>query len=178
MMGGIRVNNWGETNIAGLFAAGEVACTGVHGANRLASNSMLEVVVFSKRIMEKTRKEAKTEAPVKEARTHCSLSQKRVSKAVPAPSLSALQRLHWNKVGIIRNQECLTEAADTLAAWQKSLPQPTDRHSYELNNLVLTGRLVTEAALLRKESRGAHFRSDFPQSSPKWQRHIIFTSQK
>ena len=175
MMGGIRVNKWGETNIAGLFAAGEVACTGVHGANRLASNSMLEVVVFSKRIMEKTSKGTKIEAPVKNVGTHCSLSQRQVSKTVPAPSLSALQRLHWNKVGIIRNQECLTRAADTLATWQRSLPQPTDRPSYELNNLVLTGRLVTEAALLREESRGAHFRSDFPQSSTQWQCHVIFT---
>ena len=178
MMGGIKTNSWGETNIAGLFAAGETACTGVHGANRLASNSMLEVVVFSKRIVEKTRKGADTETPIasKGMEVHHSLSQRRVAEAVPAPSLSALQQLHWDKVGIIRNKEGLAEAADTLAAWQKSLPQPTDRPSYELNNLVLTGRLVTEAALLREESRGAHFRSDFPQSLPQWQRHIIFTS--
>ncbi|MFC1908117.1 L-aspartate oxidase, partial [Chloroflexota bacterium] len=71
----------------------------------------------------------------------------------------------------------LTEAAVTLAVWQKSLPIPTDRPTYELNNLVLTGRLVTEAALLREESHGAHFRSDFPQSSPEWQRHIVFTAK-
>ena len=94
---------------------------------------------------------------------------------MPAPSLSALQQLHWDKVGIIRNKEGLTGAADTLMAWQRSLPQPTDRPTYELNNLVLTGRLVTESALLREESRGAHFRSDFPQSLPQWQRHIVFT---
>ena len=179
MMGGIKTNNWGETNIAGLFAAGETACTGVHGANRLASNSMIEVLVFSKRIMEKTRKRAKAKAPItgKGVEVHHSLSQKEIPKAVPAPSLSALQQLHWDKVGIIRNKESLTEAANILAAWQKSLPQPTDRPSYELNNLVLTGRLVTESALLREESRGAHFRSDFPQSLPQWQRHIVFTSK-
>ena len=179
MMGGIKVNSWGETNIAGLFAAGETACTGVHGANRLASNSMLEVLVLSKRIVGKTRSEAKTKpATASEGKeTHYSLSQRQVPKAMPAPSLSTLQQLHWNKVGIIRNQESLTEAADTLAAWQKSLPQPTDRPSYELNYLVLSGRLVTEAALLREESRGAHFRSDFPKSSPQWQRRIVFTSK-
>ena len=179
MMGGIKTNTWGETNIAGLFATGETACTGVHGANRLASNSMLEVLVFSKRIMERTRKEAAARAPTtgSSMETRHSLSQRQVSKVVPPPSLSALQQLHWDKVGIIRSKEGLTEAADTLAAWQKSLPQPTDRHSYELNNLVLTGRLVTEAALLREESRGAHFRSDFPQSLSQWQRHIVFTSK-
>ncbi len=177
MMGGIKTNSWGETNIAGLFATGETACTGVHGANRLASNSMLEVLVFSKRIMEKTRKKAKARASTisEETDIHRSLGQRQVPNAVLAPNLSALQQLHWDKVGIIRNKESLTEAADSLAAWQDLLPQPTDRPSYELNNLVLTGRLVTEAALLREESRGAHFRSDFPQSSSQWQRHIVFT---
>ena len=69
----------------------------------------------------------------------------------------------------------ITEAAETLAAWQELLPASTDRHSYELSNMVLVGRLVTEAALLREESRGAHFHSDFPHSSPEWQRHIIFS---
>jgi L-aspartate oxidase len=179
MMGGIKTNSWGETNIAGLFATGETACTGVHGANRLASNSMLEVVVFSKRIVEKTEKGIKQRASsvTKGTKAHSLLSQRQVQKTTPAPSLSALQQLHWNKVGVIRNRESLTQAADFLAAWQKTLPKPTDRPSYELNNLVLTGRLVTEAALLREESRGAHFRSDFPQSSPQWQYHIIFTAK-
>ena len=94
---------------------------------------------------------------------------------MPAPSLSALQILHWDKVGIIRNNEGLAQAADILAAWQKSLPQPADRPSFELSNLILTGRLVTEAALLREESRGAHFRTDFPHSSSQWQHHLVFT---
>jgi L-aspartate oxidase len=178
-MGGIKTNFWGETNIAGLFATGETACTGVHGANRLASNSMLEVLVFSKRIMEKTGEVAKIKAATssKGKETHHSLSQRQLAEVVPAPSFAALQQLLWEKVGIIRNKESLTEAANTLAAWQKSLPQPTDRPSYELSNLVLSGRLVTEAALLREESRGAHFRSDFPQSLAQWQRHIVFTAK-
>jgi len=129
--------------------------------------------------MEKTRKRAKMKATStgKAKETHYSLSQKQVPEVVPPPSFSALQELHWEKVGIIRNKESLTEATNTLAGWQKSLPQPTDRPSYELNNLVLTGRLVTEAALIREESRGAHFRSDFPQSSAKWKRHIVFTAK-
>ena len=179
MMGGIKTDIWGETNIAGLFATGETACTGVHGANRLASNSMLEVLVFSKRIMEKTRKEAKVKAPAtsESVDVYHSLSQRQVSKAVPTPSLSALQLLHWDKVSIIRDKESLTQAADILADWQQRLPPPTDRPSHELQNLVLTGRLVTEAALIREESRGAHFRSDFPQSSPQWQHHIAFTAK-
>lgn len=177
MMGGIKTNGWGETNIAGLFACGETACTGVHGANRLASNSLLEAVVFTKRIIERTSKRVKTRASAsgQGMEAHHSLSQRQASQIVPAPSLSTLQMLHWDKVGIIRDKEGLTQAADTLAAWQKALPQAIDRPSYELSNLTLTGRLVTEAALLREESRGAHFRSDFPQSSSQWQHHTIFT---
>jgi L-aspartate oxidase len=172
MMGGIRTNSWGETHIAGLFAAGETACTGVHGANRLASNSLLEAVVFCKRIVERTTKGTKAPGIRQGEEVRYSLSQRQALK-VPPPSLSALQQLLWDKVGIIRNKEDLTEAADVLATWQKALPQPTDRPSYELNNLVMTGRLMTEAALLREESRGAHFRSDFPHSLPQWQRHIV-----
>jgi len=179
MMGGIKTDSWGETNIAGLFAAGETACTGIHGANRLASNSLLEALVFSKRIIQKNIKEAKTEASTTSQGVEVchSLSQRQVLKTVPAPSLSALQQILWDKVGITRNRKNLSEAADILAAWQKSLPQPTDRPSYELNNLLLTGRLVTEAALFREESRGAHFRSDFPQSSPQWQHHIVLLKE-
>ena len=178
MMGGVKTNTWGETNISGLFAAGETACTGVHGANRLASNSMLEVVVFSKRIMERTTRGAKKVVPKVSpvAEVHHELSQRQAPKSTPTASFAALQKLLWDKVGVIRDREGLTEAADILAAWQKSLSPPTDRPSHELRNLVLTGRLMTEAALLRKESRGAHFRSDFPQNSPEWRRHIVFTA--
>ena len=176
MIGGIKTNSWGETNIAGLFATGEAACTGVHGANRLASNSLLEAIVFSKRIVERTKRKARTKAPgaVKDEEVHYSLCQRPAPEAVPAPSLTALQKLHWDKVGIIRDKEGLTRAAGILAAWQHLLPQPTDQPSCELSNLVLTGRLLTEAALIREESRGAHFRSDFPESLPKWQCHIAW----
>ncbi|MBI4186928.1 MAG: L-aspartate oxidase [Chloroflexi bacterium] len=179
MMGGVKTDVWGETSIAGLFAAGETACTGVHGANRLASNSMLEVVVFSKRILEKTtaKTETKGAATGRGAELRRAISRRRARRTVPAPSLSALQRLLWDKVGIIRDKDGLAEAADILFAWQQRLPPPADRPSYELSNLVLTARLVTEAALLREESRGAHFRSDFPDRSPKWLRHIVFTSK-
>ena len=178
MMGGIKTNSWGETNIAGLFACGETACTGVHGANRLASNSLLEVVVFSKRIIEKTGTGVQDKSSChrqKHRGSPLALFSRQAPESVPAPSLSALQQLHWDNVGIVRNKAELTEAANILAAWQKCLPQPADRPSYELNNLILTGRLVVEAALIREESRGAHFRSDFPKTLPEWQRHIVFT---
>jgi L-aspartate oxidase len=176
MIGGIKTNIWGETNIAGLFAAGEAACTGVHGANRLASNSLLEAIVFSKRIIEKTVAKSKEKStPVIETDDiPSSFGQRPLPRVVPAVSLTALQKLHWDKAGIIRDKEGLNEAANILAAWQQSVPPATDQPSYELANLILTGRLLIEAGLLREESRGAHFRSDFPQVSSKWHRHIVW----
>ncbi len=176
MMGGVKTNAWGETNIPGLFAAGETACTGVHGANRLASNSLLEVVVFAKRIVQRPREKA-VPSGVGE-REHYSLSERKASGAVPPLSLSALQSLMWDKVGMVRSGEELEEAASTLASWQKALDKPSDRPSYELNNLVLVGRLMAEAALIREESRGAHFRTDFPEPSPAWLKHIVFKKGK
>lgn len=175
LMGGVRVSSWGETNITGLFAAGETACAEVHGANRLASNSLLESIVFGKRVVQRTEM---TVSPDKgqPGASDCvhSLPEREPLGSAPALNLLGLQSLMWDKVGIVRCGEGLEEAARILATWQKTLPEPSDRLSYELNNLVLCGRLVTEAALLRKESRGAHFRTDFPQASPEWERHNVF----
>ena len=174
-MGGIKTNTWGETNIAGLFASGETACTGVHGANRLASNSILEVLVFAKRIVQKTAENKHISGITPSANNRYSLSVRDSNKtSVPPVSLAALQSHLWNKVGIIRSRELLEAAADILAVWQKNIQKPLDRPSYELSNLVLTGRIMTEAALIREESRGAHFRSDFPEPSSDWLHHIIF----
>jgi L-aspartate oxidase len=176
MIGGVRTNSWGETNVVGLFATGEVACTGVHGANRLASNSLLEAIVFSRRIIERTRNKVKESAfgGEKIRDIHTQLSQRPMPRVMPAISLAALQQLHWDKAGIVRDKEELNQAAGLLAASQHVLPHPTDQPSYELSNLILTGRLLAEAAYIREESRGAHFRSDFPQSVPKWQCHIVW----
>jgi L-aspartate oxidase len=175
LMGGVKVNVWGETNIAGLFAAGETACTGVHGANRLASNSLLESVVFSRRIVRRTEM---TGPPANsEASAVSRVYSVPEREALPKTSqlnLPILQSLMWDKVGIIRSGKGLKEAAGILATWESRLPDPSDRPSYELNNLVLCARLMTEAASLREESRGAHFRTDFPQTSPEWQQHIVF----
>ncbi len=172
MIGGVKTNIWGETNISGLFACGETACTGVHGANRLASNSLLEVLVFSKRIMERIESRISTAV---EGGNVLPLEERDTSAISPPPlSLTALQSLLWDEVGIVRCQEGLEEAANILAAWEKSLKRTTDRPSYELSNMILVGRLMAEAALSREESRGVHFRSDFPEPSPAWERHIIF----
>jgi L-aspartate oxidase len=175
LMGGVKVNSWGETSIPGLFAAGETACTGVHGANRLASNSLLESVVFSKRIVQRTEMTTPPRHGKKRSgkTISCCLPEREALPKMPPLNLPNLQSLMWDKVGIIRSGKSLKEAAGILATWESCLPQPGDRPSYELSNLVLCARLVTETALLREESRGAHFRTDFPRTSPEWQRHIV-----
>ncbi|MFC1918068.1 L-aspartate oxidase [Chloroflexota bacterium] len=174
MMGGVKINNWGETNIINLFACGETACTGAHGANRLASNSLLEAVVFSRRTIEKTVKGDGVGLEGGQLReAHLELKQRVATGDVPALSRVNLQQLLWDRVGIIRDSEGLKRAAGILAAWQEILPESSGCSHCELGNLVLVGRLITEAALLREESRGAHFRTDFPRRSPEWQQHIV-----
>jgi L-aspartate oxidase len=170
-MGGIRTNTWGETTIPGLYAAGECACTGVHGANRLASNSLLETVVFAKRAIQRTIESAGTHAEPSDAVE--ALSDPYPNEAPPLTK-SALQQLMWQDVGITRDRESLTRAAATMRAWQAIASPSTDRESQELNDLLTCSRLVTEAALLREESRGAHYRTDFPQPSEDWRLHLIY----
>jgi L-aspartate oxidase len=141
---------------------------------------MLEVLVFSKRITQKSKREKDEQAAGQDKRcaVYHILREWPTVKAVSSPTFTEVQSLLWDRVGIMRCRESLTEAAETLAAWQKPLPVASDRHSYELSNLVLVSRLVTEAALLREESRGAHFRTDFPQSSTDWLHHLVFTNEE
>ncbi|MFH1559907.1 MAG: L-aspartate oxidase [Chloroflexota bacterium] len=174
MIGGVKTNTWGETNIRGLFACGEVASAGVHGANRLASNSLLESLVFGNRVVERTLavENPSPEEPRTLEETLYTLPVRHPSE-YPPTTLANLQSLAWSRMGILRDGPALDEAAATLASWQHALPEPQDRSSHELCNLVLVGRLLAEAALLREESRGAHFRTDFPQASPYWRRRIV-----
>ncbi len=173
MMGGVRTNVWGETTLPGLYACGECACTGVHGANRLASNSLLETVVFARRVVERTLTAGEAPGATTPTEDAVSLSETRAAEG-PALSRRELQTLMWEQVGIVRDGETLGRACATLAAWAASLELGSDRPSDELANLVLCGRLVAEAALRREESRGAHYRRDFPEPRDEWRRHIVF----
>jgi len=171
-MGGVRTNTWGETTVPGLYAVGECACTGVHGANRLASNSLLETVVFAERAIRRT-----VESPyTREAQTGetLTLSEPHAGEGAPELTKLAVQQLMWRDVGIVRDRESLTRAKVTLAAWQAILAKPHDRQSQELADLLTCGRLATEAALIREESRGAHFRSDFPEPQENWRHHLVW----
>jgi L-aspartate oxidase len=170
-MGGIRTNGWGETTLRRLYACGECACTGVHGANRLASNSLLETVVFARRVVHRTLASPATSAPATAEAADLSLP---TPAEVPPPGREALQSLMWDHVGMERDGQGLARTKAVLAAWQEVLPQAKDRPSCELANLLTCARLVTEGGLLRKESRGAHYRSDFPEPREEWRRHTVF----
>ncbi len=162
MMGGVRTSVDGATTLPGLFACGEVACTGVHGANRLASNSLLEGLVFGERALYASLADAPPATPTPAVHA---LPPAQPGEAGP-PALAELQRLMWDLAGIVRTGEGLEYARGVLSAWTCALPPARDRAAHELENLLLVARLVTEAALLRRESRGAHFRADHPQPSP------------
>ena len=177
-MGGVRTNLWGETSVAGLYACGEVACTGVHGANRLASNSLLEGLVFGARIVERSIRAAAHE-PARTDANAVRISETAAVRGTKEPieqlSLTSLQTLMWNHVGLVRDEAGLSAARAELELWQSDLPEPHTPAEYELDNMVLIGKLMATAALERRESRGGHWRKDFPDSDPLWQRHVVLS---
>lgn len=176
-MGGIAVDKHCRTNVPGLYACGEVACNGVHGANRLASNSLLEGLVFGARAVEHARKFI-------EENTHTDLHFKfaLLEKKVPDEDISweevtnLVGSLMWEKVGIVRTGSNLAIAEAEFEKLRKQYQQlPVSRQGIEAQNLITLGWLTTKAALMREESRGGHFREDFPyRDDGKWMRHIVF----
>jgi L-aspartate oxidase len=181
-MGGIRTNTWGETTLPGLYACGECACTGAHGANRLASNSLLETVVFAKRAVQRTLESPETSAtPSDELRP---LSTPEPCEWPPDLSKRGLQELMWQDVGIVRDGNGLRRAKTVLSAWREVLRDgpphrsgvPSALKRVELSDMLTCARLVTEAALAREESRGAHFRRDFPAPREEWRHHLVWQS--
>jgi L-aspartate oxidase len=181
-MGGIKTDVWGETNVKGLLAAGEVACTGVHGANRLASNSLLEGLVFGARAGKKAaiygKKIARKALPARRKqdmrRRYPSEPKHKTSDFNMIEIRRELRRLMWERVGIIRCEESLNEAKKKIAMWSSLLNKKfITRRELELQNMLVVARLNTEAALLRRESVGAHYRSDYPEKSTAWKRHTV-----
>ncbi len=175
MMGGVKTDTWGRTNIAGLYACGEAACSAVHGANRLASNSLLDTLVFAHRLLDGALRRPSEPAAEQEAGNLVFTPGARPTEHVQAPALdiAVLQDLMWRNVGMTRNGPQLLEAAGILHAWQRNTPRPTDLASHQLSNMVVLGLLMAEAALVREESRGSHFRQDFPETSAAWEKHVI-----
>jgi L-aspartate oxidase len=162
VMGGVETDLWGRSTLPGLYAAGEVACTGVHGANRLASNSLLEGLVFGARAAQ-----AMSQPPVAGRMAHVRVvsGAVRAGQSSEPPSEPAVRDLMWNAVGLIRHGDTLTPAVDRLAAWGRQ------------SDLALVGYLIAKAALRREESRGGHFRADFPvRDDLHWRIHMAESS--
>ncbi|MGD6779679.1 L-aspartate oxidase [Sutcliffiella horikoshii] len=182
-MGGIYTNVHGETSLKGLYAVGEAACNGVHGANRLASNSLLETIVFSKTLADHLLKESHY---VLWHKTSIEKMDKDLLqyRAVPLPSKEEIQLMMMKHAGIVRHKEGLVELKEWLKLFQpycKAMPQLTDIlgiDEIETIHMLQLCYLITEAALQRKESRGAHFRSDFPVAKESWRQVRILHVQK
>jgi L-aspartate oxidase len=175
MMGGVETDLDGRTSLDGLFAAGEVACTGVHGANRLASNSLLEGLVFGARAAD-----AMLAAPKPAALFAKPAADPLVDApaAGAVPDAFAVRDLMWRSVGLLRAGDQVEPALRQLQAWRAAVLEarrhtPNDLELRRVASLVTVGLLVARAALRREESRGGHFRTDFPQRDDiHWATHI------
>jgi len=186
MMGGVKTDLWGRTSVPGLYAAGETADTGVHGANRLASNSLLEGLVFGAR----SGQAMIQDAPVKK-RSSAILPGKRAPQPdapdgekhpnhphVESPVRTQIRSLMWNHVGILRNGKELKAALVQLEALELPTAAAT-REDYELKNLHSLARLIMRSAIAREESRGSHYRSDFPyRDDDEFQKHSLVSIGK
>lgn len=179
-MGGIQTDLHGRTSIPGLYAVGEVACTGVHGANRLASNSLLESLTFAWRcahtILESSTstEPAADFSPANGAPITLDLSPSDPQHPTTPVDRLALQTLMWDNVGIERTRTSLEAAAAQLNRWHS---ETSSVYALETGNLLALARVVVAAALAREESRGAHFRNDFPETSDAFHHSLSYASK-
>jgi L-aspartate oxidase len=171
MVGGIKTDLNGETNIPGLFACGEVASTGVMGANRLASNSLLECLVFGKRASEQAAKRSPNIASQSE---HQALANEISNEQAFLDIKNEIADLMSKKVGIVRTGEMLRETIEQLETIGQRIPKKaTDYNELKTRHIQQICLLITRSALLREESRGGHIREDFQHESPDFRLHII-----
>jgi L-aspartate oxidase len=164
LIGGIKVDTSARTSIESLYACGEVASTGLHGANRLGSNSLLEGLAFGKAAGQFASQHRKTDlkhTPVKHQVPHS--DRTRLDTADVRNSLRALM---WRNVGITRKAQPLTEAQEIIRLWQRYVMDKVfdSPHGWECQNMLTICQLMARSAQMREESRGVHFRSDFPDT--------------
>jgi len=177
MIGGVKVDMQGRTSLPGLWAAGEVTSSGLHGANRLASNSLLEGLVYGAHAGEGV---SQTILPHDDYQA-LPLQNAPVEDGLEALDLNdirnSLRSLMWRNVGVRRDRDSLSEAATDVDRWCRYvLPRQFDNVSgLELQNMLVVARIMIRAALLREETRGVHLRTDFPQADDaNWRRHLSF----
>ena len=167
MMGGVVTDLAGRSSLARLYACGEVSRTGVHGANRLASNSLLEGLVFAERVARDIVSAAPLAAELPPAQAWRVPAL--VDRGAAQVAADAIRSIMWEDAGIVRTAAGLRECIEQLDDIAQRLPSGAT----EETNMVDTSMLIAEAALLRKESRGGHYRADFPKAKRKWQRRHI-----
>jgi L-aspartate oxidase len=174
IMGGVRTDLWGRTTVPGLYAAGEVACTGVHGANRLASNSLLEGLVFGARAGEAALEDSsKSQVSISELTREdgdaglTNLKQETRNLELSTAVRKRVKRVMWERVGILRDAASLRRAIGEFEQIGRSNLSVSSR------NFVTLAMLVAKAALWREESRGGHFRTDFPEQREEFRVHSI-----
>lgn len=181
LVGGLAVDRSGCTNVPGLRAVGECASTGLHGANRMGSNSLLEALVLGERCGRQAAESLTSESPDMRPQ-----GPARVRSAAPSEVhlnvddlTYSLKSMMWRQMGVERSGSEMQEAVQRLAFWTKAARgQPSDKPRFcELQNMLLVARLAAFAALQREESRGVHYRSDFPEKVAEWAAHTELTPQ-
>jgi len=174
-MGGVKADVFGRTNITGFFACGEVACSGIHGANRLASNSLLEGLVFGHKIGDEVAKILLDSSF--DNGFHLKYEKKRLIKKLDKKQIKIdIQNLMTKHVGIIRDKEGMLIAKGKIDKYYNSICEMYNSsiEDFEIQNMVLLAKLVIDAALEREESRGAHYRMDFKKvDNNNWKKNII-----
>lgn len=177
MIGGVKTDLYGKTTIPGLYACGEVASTGVHGANRLASNSLLEGIVFGHRIYQGIKEEKSHEIDIDDVDVNIDRCCEDLDEDILSNLKNDMKERMMEDAGIVRDEDCL----ENIYYWLNSKMQEMEdlryiHHDYwELKNMLTVGRLISRSALLREESRGTHYRSDYPESKEKWKEvHTLF----
>lgn len=171
-MGGVSVDANGRTSCLGLWACGEVSATGVHGANRLASNSLLEGIVFGARVSADIEHALESMAPLSTSSPDIpDASKPTFVTSEEADSAEWLRNTMWNEVGLVRSEQSLQRALDVFEQIAAKSPR-----AIMLYNMLDAARIITQAAMLRKESRGGHYRSDYPNHDANAQHHpFVYT---
>jgi L-aspartate oxidase len=168
--GGVRTDLRGESSLPGLYVCGESACTGVHGANRLASNSLLEGLVFARRIADALVEELGEPRPPEPAADEGSASG---TGLLPDANRPQLQQLMSTHVGVLRDLKGLDRAERGLAELAESLVSTPATENWEATNLLTVAAALVQAARLREETRGSHWREDYPdRDDARWQGHL------
>jgi L-aspartate oxidase len=179
-MGGVKTDLEGRTSLRNLYAAGEVACTGVHGANRLASNSLLEGLVFGARVGRFAVDSAPVEFPADLSFQVSAGEFQPLDSRFVRDTWNSVQKLMWEKAGIMRNGHDMKEALRHLLHWDSKVQRLAfARPDRELANLLVLSELIILCAMAREESRGAHYRTEFPcRNDQKFQKHSLITSDR